>query len=201
MATSLAQSPGYRHAEYLLILNPHEDLRQRISNLKKEVATKFQVFSGTYSKPNIALVRFTNWEMMEEKIVNNLKVTAMSLPPFKVHLKDFGSFPTHTIFFDVQSKLPIQSLVRELRASRRLMRSPEHEPFFFSEPNIPLARNLSSEHYDQMWKEMSHRHFTASFIADSMLLLKRREGEKGYQIVQRFEFMNLPVAVRQGELF
>jgi hypothetical protein len=38
-------------------------------------------------------------------------------------------------------------------------------------------------------------------IADSMLLLKRPVGEKGYQVVQRFEFMNLPVATKQGELF
>ena len=201
MATSLSQTPGYRYAEYLLILNPHEDLRQRISHLKKEVAEKYQAFAATYTKPHIALARFTNWEMMEDKIINSLKVTAMSLPPFKVNFKDFGSFPKHTIFIDVQSKLTIQSLIREIRMSRRLMKSPEHDPFFISDPNIPIARNLTSEQYDKIWHDMSHRHFTASFIADSMLLLKRREGEKGYQIVQRFEFMNLPIAVKQGELF
>jgi len=34
-----------------------------------------------------------------------------------------------------------------------------------------------------------------------MLLLKRDEGDKAWQIVQRFEFQNLPVDVKQGELF
>ena len=38
-------------------------------------------------------------------------------------------------------------------------------------------------------------------IADGMLLLKRAAGEKAYRVVQRFEFMNMPVATRQGELF
>ena len=201
MATSLLQMPGYRYAEYLVILSPHEDLRNRINTLKKEVAEKYHAFSATGSKPHIALARFKVWEMMEDKIVHSFKVTAMALPAFKVQLKNFGSFPTHTIYIDVQSKLPIQSVVKELKSSRRLMRSPEHEPFFITDPYIPVARKLTSEQYDKAWLELSHRHFTGSFIADGMLLLKRKEGESGYQIVQRFEFMNLPVATKQGELF
>ena len=40
-----------------------------------------------------------------------------------------------------------------------------------------------------------------SFIADSMLLLKRPVGEMKYQIVNRFEFQNMPVTTKQGELF
>jgi hypothetical protein len=55
--------------------------------------------------------------------------------------------------------------------------------------------------YEQGWLDYSHRHFTGRFIADGMLLLKRRVGTKAYQIVQRFEFMNLPVTTKQGDLF
>ena len=201
MATTISQMPGYRMAEYLVILNPHEDLRNRIVNLKKEIVENYQTNPGAVSKPNITLVRFTAWEMMEDKIVNSLKVTAMALPAIKINLKDFRSMPSHSIFIDVQSKEGINRIVRELRSSRRLMRSPDHEPFFITDPYIPIARNLTSEQYDKAWLEFSHKHFTGSFIADGMLLLKRREGERGYQIVQRFEFMNLPIATKQGELF
>ena len=38
-------------------------------------------------------------------------------------------------------------------------------------------------------------------IADGMLLLKKVQGEKRFQVVERFEFLNLPVGTRQGELF
>jgi hypothetical protein len=55
--------------------------------------------------------------------------------------------------------------------------------------------------YEKGWLEYSHRHFTGSFIADNMLLLKRHEDQKRYQIVQRFDFQNLPVSTKQGELF
>jgi len=34
-----------------------------------------------------------------------------------------------------------------------------------------------------------------------MLLLKRSLGTKPYQILMRFDFMNLPVETKQGELF
>jgi hypothetical protein len=34
-----------------------------------------------------------------------------------------------------------------------------------------------------------------------MLLLKRPIGELKYQILRRFEFQNLPVTTKQGELF
>ena len=201
MATSLSQMPGYRMSEYLVILNPHEDLRNRITNIKKELVESFRAYGATGGKPYITLAKFTVWEMMEEKIVNSLKITAMALPAFKVQLKDYGSLPTHTIYIDVQSKQQIQTVVRELRSSRRLMKSPDQDPFFITDPYIPVARKLTSEQYDKAWAEFSHRHFTGSFIADAMLLLKRRQGDRGYQIVQRFEFMNLPVATKQGELF
>ncbi|HEX5654987.1 MAG TPA: hypothetical protein VFX58_18050, partial [Chitinophagaceae bacterium] len=55
--------------------------------------------------------------------------------------------------------------------------------------------------YEKAWLEYSHKHFTGRFIADSMILLKRPEGEMKYSTVRRFQFENLPVTTRQGELF
>ncbi len=81
------------------------------------------------------------------------------------------------------------------------MKSPESDPFFPDEPYIPVSRKLTPAQYDKAWLEYSHKSFTGSFIADGMLLLKRRVGDKAYQIMQRFEFMNLPVTTKQGVLF
>ena len=39
---SLIQIPGYRYNEYLLILNPHEELRNKIMQCKKEFAEKYK---------------------------------------------------------------------------------------------------------------------------------------------------------------
>ena len=194
--------PGYRVNEYLLVLNPSEELCQRIQLVRKEFAKSYQVSPVSGMKPHLGLVQFKQLEMMEERILNRLKMVAMGYHPFKVELKDFGHFPTHSIYISVTSKEPIRALVKQIREAQRLMKlSDEHKPHFIDEPVIPIARKLKPWQYEQGWKDYAGRHFTGRFIADSVLLLKRRVGDKAYQIAQRFEFMNLPVSTRQGELF
>lgn len=200
METNL-NMPGYRLVDYSLVLNPHEDLRNRILKAKLEFFGNYKAVTAITGKPHIKLVHFRTWEMMEEKIVNQVKMIAMAAKPFKVSLSNYGSYPSHTIFINVITKIPLQNLSRELRKARRLMKSPDNDPHFLSDPHIAIAHKLSGEQYEKAWLEYSHRQFTASFIADGLLLLKRREGEMAYQIVQRFELMNLPVGIEQGSLF
>lgn len=194
--------PGYRVCEYQLVLSPHEELWARIQKVKKDFADTYQAQTSTWGKPHVTMVRFNQIEMMEERIVNRLKTISMGYHPFKVELKDFGSFPSHTIFINVTSKVPIQNLIKEVKDAQKLMKlDNEHKPHFLDEPYIPIARKLLPWQYEKAWLEYSNRQFTGRFIADGMLLLKRREDQKAYQIVQRFEFMNLPVSTKQGELF
>src|SRR5579872_2309608 len=108
--------------EYLLILNPHEELRNRISQVKKDFSDAYQAPAALGGKPHVTLVRFTQLALMEDRIIQRLRTIAMGFCPFKVELKDFGSFPTHTIFINVLSKLPIRSLVKEVRDIQRLMK-------------------------------------------------------------------------------
>lgn len=188
--------------EYMLVLLPHEELRNRVLQVRKDFYETYQAPSALAAKVHLALTTFTQLEIMEERIVNRLRTVAMGYHPFKVELKDYGSFPSHTLFINVTTKLPIQNLVREIREFQRLMKlDNEHKPHFLDDPHLAIARKLLPWQYEKGWLEYSHRHFTGRFIADSMLLLKRRAGDKTYQIAQRFEFMNLPVSTKQGELF
>ncbi|MET0392186.1 MAG: 2'-5' RNA ligase family protein, partial [Chitinophagaceae bacterium] len=189
--------------EYLLVLNPHEELRHRIMQVKKEFYDAYKAPTANGGKPHLTLATFVQYSMMEERLINRLRTVAMGYPPFKVELKDFGSFPSHTIYINVTSKVPVQGLVKEVRtAAQRLMKlNEENKPHFILEPHLTVARKLQPWQYEKGWLEYSHKHFTGRFIADSMLLLKRPEGELKYQPVQRFDFQNLPVTTKQGELF
>jgi 2'-5' RNA ligase len=207
--------------EYQLILSPHEELCNRIRQLKTAFHESYQTPAGTGAnygggaKPNLTILRFTQLALMEERIVQRLRTIAMGYCPFKVELKDFGSLPTHSIFIQVTSKLPIRGLVKEVRDLQRLMKlDKEHKPYFVEEPNMLIARNLLPWQYEKAWLEYSNKSFTGRFIADGMLLLRRRANDgpsdkpptrlrpgKAWQIVERFAFQNLPVNTRQGELF
>jgi 2'-5' RNA ligase len=203
MKTIVNTIPGYRVYEYLLVLSPHEELWNRIMKVKEEFSEKYKSDHARWGKPHITLVNFVQYAMMEERIVNRLRTVAMGFPPFKVELKDFGSFPSHTIYIHVTSKLPVQNLVKEIRSDgQRLMKlNDDNKPHFIMEPHLTIARKLLPWQYEKGWLEYSNKHFTGRFIADAMLLLKRPVGEMKYQIAQRFEFQNLPVTTKQGELF
>ena len=187
--------------EYQLILHPHEELRNRILQLRVAFSEAYQA-PVLNSKPHLTLVRFTQLALMEDRILQRLRSIAMGFCPFKVELKDFGSLPTHSLFINVTSKLPIRGLVTEIRDAQRLMKlDNENKPHFLDEPNLLIARKLLPWQYEKSWLEYSHKSFTGKFIAGDMLLLRRRLGDRNWQIAERFAFQNLPVSTRQGELW
>jgi len=195
--------PGYRIYEYLLVLSPHEELRNKIMAVKKDFYEKYQADTARWGKPHITLVNFVQYQLMEDRICNHLKTVAMGYHPVKIELKDYGSFPSHTIYINITSKVAVQSLVKQIRTEmQRLMKlNEENKPHFILEPHLNIARRLLPWQYEKGWLEYSHKNFTGRFIADAMLLLKRPVGELKYEIAQRFAFENLPVGTKQGDLF
>jgi 2'-5' RNA ligase len=200
---SFTQSlPGYRFNEYMLVLSPHEELRKKIGQVKKEFAETYKCPQALWGKPHMILARFTQYEMMEERILHRMKSIAMGFYPVKIELKDYGSSPSHSIFIKVASREPIRDLIREIRETQRLLKpDSEHKPYFTDDPHILIVNKLTPWQYESGWQAFAQRHFTGRFIAESMLLLKRRPGEKSWQIVEGLAFQNLPVAIKQGDLF
>jgi hypothetical protein len=187
--------PGYKVCDYMIVLSLPEDLRNKVTILRNEFNKLFDV-PAVPNKPNLLLTSFTQFAMMEDRIINKLNTISMGHYPFKVELKNFGSI-------NVTSKLPIQELVKKIRSgAQALMKlDDENKPYFAMEPHLNIARKLKPWQYEKSWLEYSTKHFTGRFIAEGMLLLKRFKGDKTWQVVRQFTFQNLPVETRQGELF
>ncbi|MEO7445199.1 MAG: 2'-5' RNA ligase family protein [Ferruginibacter sp.] len=195
--------PGYDVHEYLVVLQPHEEVQTKITQVKKIFAEEFLNEHALYSRPHIALVRFKQLAMQEEKIISRLKNIAMGLAPVKIELSDYGSFPAHTIYINVKTKLPVQYIVKKIRTdAQRLMKlDADNKPHFLIDPYIPIARKLVPWQYEKAWEKYAHKNFTGRFIADGILVLRRKEGEKNYQVLRRLTFDNLPVNTTQASLF
>jgi 2'-5' RNA ligase len=194
--------PGYRIADYMIILNPHEELRKKISELREDFSKEFGVLLPP-SKPNLLLASFKQLVMMENKIIRKLDIIAMAQYPFKVELKDFGSYPSHTIFINSPTKVPVQDLIKHIRTETgRLMKlDSNNKPYFNLEPHINVATKLNPVTYERAWLKYLNTNFTGRFIAEEMLMLKRHEGDKSWQVLKSFKFQNLPIEVKQGNLF
>src|SRR5688500_8970693 len=122
--------PGYRMCEYMLVVQPHEDLRNRILQIKKDFAINFEAPQAERGKPNIPLVRFKQLQLLEPRLVNRFRMIAMAIPPFKVELRNFGSFPTHSIYIDVESKAALEMVGKSLRPAQQLMRANDQKAHF-----------------------------------------------------------------------
>lgn len=189
-------------AEYMVVLQPHEDLYNKIMKLKHEFAEKYDNTMAAALKPHISIVRFLQYEMKEHQVHNRLKMLAMALPAFKVDLDSFGSFPSHTIYINLETQEPVKAITKKLRTAQSLMTiNKENKPHFLNEPHIAIARKLLPWQYEKGWLEYSNRHFHGSFIADKLLFMKRAHGTKAWQIIDRLGMMNLPVETKQGDLF
>ncbi len=192
----------YATADYLLVLEPHEALREEIMQVKNYFGKTYDCAASVSGKPNITLVRFTQYEMIEQRIVRRLQMIATEHASFVVELNDFGSFPSHSIFLNVTTKNQIIELVKSFRPIQHLLKiDKDRKPHFITDPYINIARKLLPWQYEKGWLEMSNTHFSGKFVADQLLLLRKREGEKRYETLRKFKLMNEKIITKQGELF
>jgi len=193
--------PGYTINEYKLVIPLPEALEQKIHHIRKDFGSSYQ-YRADPGRPHLTLVMFSQLEMVEDRILQKLKTIGMGARPFKMELKDFGSYPAHTIFIKVATREAIKELMSSVKDIQRLLRTDtEHKAYFLNEPVISIARKLKPWQYEKAWLEYSHRQFTGRCIADSLLLLKRKEGSISWQIVQRIELQDMPVQAKQQQLF
>lgn len=202
MQHSLSFIHGYATCDYQIVIQPHEDLCNKVNTIKKLFAETYGLPIYHYAKPNITLVRFTQYEMMEERITRSIKTIATANAPFKIELKDYACFPTHTIYINIATKVQVQNLMKKLKQVQKLVRPDEgHKPHFIADPYITIAAKLLPWQYEKGWLQYSHSHFSGAFMANEILLLKRRSGDKAYTIAAKFHLLNQSTKVEQSILF
>ena len=189
--------------EYVVVIQPNEDLQGRISQVRREFNVLYRVEHPLLSNVHVPLVYFTQNIGFQDKIIRRFRLLAMRSHPFKIRLNNFDSFPTYTIFISGTEKNQFQEFVKTLRTdSQELLKMDElHKPNFILEPYIPIAIKLLPWQYERGWLQYSNVNFNASFIADSIVLLKRRQGEIKYFPVQSFNLMNLEPVTKQASIF
>ena len=190
-------------SEYLLVLQPHEALWDEIKFIKEKFKADYKFEGVKVGLPHITLAMFKQFPATENRIVQFLRNNAKTIAPFKIELKDLGSFPTHTIYINIVSKVQIMNAVKTLRqnAQKFMKMDKDNKPFFITEPHLTIARKLQPWQYEKGWLEYQHANFHGRFIADHLLLLKRREGNKPWQTAIKFQFQNIKTETTQGNLF
>lgn len=176
--------------DYLLIIQPSDDVKAKVNALKRAFAEAYECPQALHSKPHITLLRFMQYGMNERNIIHKMQVYINRHSSFLVSLSNFGSFPTHTIYINVETKNKIVDVVKSLKPVQSFLKyDKEHKPHFITTPHLTLARKLQPWQYEKGWLEYSNTHFTASFMVNNILLLKRNIEQKHYTLAATFELM------------
>lgn len=193
--------PGLRINEYRLVVPLPEAIQEKVLAVRKTLHERYKVKPPFELKPSLTILRCHGFDRGEARLMEKLQHAALQTAPFRVELEDYAGYPSHTIYINVLTKSPFNELCKELKKYRWLMQVPQHEPFFINEPHLIVAQRLKPKEFTSLWQECEHRQFSGRFFADAMLLLKRSELNQKYQVVRRFEFLNLPLSIKQGVLF
>jgi len=195
-------STEHQIAEYLLVLEPHEALKQTIQSVKQYFADQYDCPAAVYSKPHITILKCMQFCMAESRWIPKLQRIVATAVPFMVELENFGNFPTHTIYIQVKTKNQIVELVKSLKEIQSLIKlDKEHKPHFVTEPHLSIARQLQHWQFEQGWREYGNSEFSGRFMADHVLLMRKRVEEKKYEVIGRFAMSGIQQTVEQMQLF
>ena len=195
--------PGYDVYEYFLILSLPLALQNEVITLREDFHKSFDTHHKIKGRPSLALALFLQYETMEEKISRMLQQVASFFPPLDITLKNFGSFPTHSIYIAVEINSTVYSLVKDIRTNSKgiLQVNKETKPMIMVQPHIGIVRKLNPHIYEQSWQKYQDATFSGFFVAKEMILLRRPSHEHKWQRVNTFEFQNRTLPSTQGKLF
>ncbi len=176
--------------EYLLIIQPDASVAEKINNLKKDFADKYECSQAVYSKPHITLIKFIQLQMNEPRIIRVINEIITRFDAIQIKINGFASFPAHTIYVNIETKNDIITLVKLLKPIQAFLKiDNEHKPHYITEPHLTIARKLLPWQYEKGWLEYSHTSLVTGFRANEVVLLRRNfEGGK-YVTAAMFQLM------------
>ena len=171
--------------EYLLVISPPLPVKKEVVGIKEHFHSQHKHIQATKSQPLITLINFVMSDVDEETLLYKIDEVAQFHASFDVRLKNFNHFKTHTIYIDIENAEPIVNIVRSLHASLNL---PSSRSFFAWKPRMIVAKGLAEEKFYKAMADLEHKEFAASFLAESILLMKRDGRFSKYEIVRTFPF-------------
>lgn len=185
MQTSLLHSRDPFN-DYRLIIDTPSAVRKKIAALKTSFDLDYRGLVIAGGNPFIYLATFSQYESKELKVVDALSHIAMGFMPFKLHLKGFGSIDDNEVFIKVDNAEIIQNLLGQLKQEEELLAGAR----FNIVPRVSVAQRLLPWQFEKSWPKYANKHISATFLADQMLLLKRMEGFRSWQVLKHMAFQN-----------
>lgn len=155
--------------ELFFIITPPRHIISDVSVLKDDVHYLIgHELEDRYSKPNIALFKYSDTENRMNHMLRFVEARAAELQPFNVFLKDFGVFYNgafRTVYMDIVNKTPVQEIFEKI-----VKQDPDYIP------HITIARNLAIQDFLRCWPYLKGlRYSNQHFLCDRITVLGRAD--------------------------
>jgi 2'-5' RNA ligase len=163
---------------YFIAVIPFRDLRDKVNELKRDIATRFNSARALKVMPHITLKAPFKWpptaHNMLLKWFVDLKLPG---PSFAITLQGFGAFNNRknpVIFIKPADSISLVLLQRELVNSFAALEPAIVQPIDKNfTPHMTIAyRDLTPANFEKAWEEYSHKEFEEQFEINAVHLLQ-----------------------------
>jgi 2'-5' RNA ligase len=176
--------------KYFIAIVFQEPLQSAITELKQEVAQKFNSKGALRSPAHITLQMPFEWSIKKkEKLLISLKTFASLQMPFDIELKDFAFFEPRVVFVDVIKNASLNQLQNGLQASLKkdLQIFERDDKYRGFHPHATIGfRDLKKSAFYEAQTYYGERTFYAKENVRDIALLKH-DG-KIWEVEERFAF-------------
>ncbi len=186
---------GDNECEYLLVINPSKSVGNEMRRIKKYFAEKYHYVKAEKTQPHITLAVFRTDESKEKYLTEAIEEVCRYSYPFEVKLSNYNFIPSHNIHVDVRNPSAIMDVVKGLRSLKEKSELLGTRYFFCQHPHITIAGGLQEETFLKAKKDFESRTYQNSFIADSVVLLRRKTQYERCLVIKEFEFRDTRLGV------
>lgn len=162
--------------EYLLVLNPDENITSDIRYFKNKIWELVGDFPGHYALPHITIYNFLGFEEKEDAILDALTNVCKNVKSTFVHVENFNCFEgSGTIYLSPHPKNYFSFLLKALYPVIFNCNGINRQSNIYSstEPHITIARGLKKPQFGQAWQHFKEKSYRGSFVAESLVLLRK----------------------------
>jgi hypothetical protein len=175
--------------DYRLILDLPSVVKKKIAAVKSAFDENYKGLTIGGGQAFIYLAEFSGYESQEPDFADQFNRIALGFMPFKLHLKNFGEVDGREIYVGIENDTPVQMLTKQFATVKYLLPAMRVNTV----PRVTIAKALQPFQFLNSWKEYENKTFSATFIANKMLLLKRMEGFSRWLIHKELDFQNMVI--------
>ncbi len=163
---------------YFIAVIPFRDLQNKVDELKRDIATRFNSAKALKVMPHITLKAPFKWTPAAHNILLKWFVDLkLPGPSFDIRLQGFGAFNNRknpVIFIKPADSISLVLLQRELVNSFEALEpavvQPTGKNFI---PHMTIAyRDLTPTNFEKAWEEYRHKEFEEQFEVNAVHLLQ-----------------------------